>query len=312
MNCAACNAFAGANDKNIGKFSGISPQANLPSFKQALKTYGGVDFAKEDIVYVHLLLYNLQMKTPTQQDAKNWAKHFAIHSENEMVLVGTKEMQGKASYGMIPGFYLIDENFVVVSDSTGHHPKHNLYTQLIPHIKKLVQQKKQHQQAFYKIYPKNTDAPQGTKYPCAFAPLPSHLKGIPPQDRTFVTKFFAHIVKAIHTRLKIHQVFFDAHMDRKAQLQVYNEELQKIITDLQSLSSHQKLDKLPQQIVNALLLQQKAYTALVEKGEFSQQDAKAGSRILLNSWQEVSRYYNQMNSEVKNAVYHHLCALDIY
>lgn len=313
MNCPACNAFAGANDKNIGKFSGISPQANLPSFKEALKTYGGIDFAKEDIVYVHLLLYNLQMKVPTLQDAKNWARHFAIHSENEMVLVGTKEMQGQASYRMIPGFYLIDENFVVVSDSTGHHPKNNLYTQLIPHLKKLLRQQKQHEQAFYEIYPKNTDAPRGTKYPCAFAPLPSHLKGIPQQHRTFVTKFFAHVVQAIHARLRIHQVFYDAHMNRKAQLQIYNDELEEIVADLKKLQTpHQKLGELPQQIIDALLLQQKAYTALVEKGAFSQQDAKAGSRILLNSWQQVSRYYNKMNPEVKNAVYHHLCALDIY
>ncbi|BBM86474.1 hypothetical protein [Candidatus Uabimicrobium amorphum] len=313
MNCPACNAFAGANDKSIGKFSGISPQANLPSFKEALKTYGGIDFSKEDIIYIHLLLYDLKMQAPTQQDAKNWAKHFAIHSKNEMVLVGTKEMQGRASYRMIPGFYLIDENFMVVSDSTGHHPKHNLYTELIPKLKKLLQRQKQSQQAFYEIYPRNTDAPKGTKYPCAFAPLPSHLKGIPPPHRIFVTKFFAHVVEAIHTRLKMHQVFYDTKMNRRAELKTYHTELQKVIAALQKLEApHEKLQKLPGEIVKALLLQQKAYTTLVETGKFAQQDARAGSRILLNSWQQVSRYYSKMNPEVKNAAYHHLCALDVY
>jgi len=40
---------------------------------------------------------------------------------------------------MIPGFFLIDKDFILRSDSTGHRPKHNLYTQLLPELSVLLQ-----------------------------------------------------------------------------------------------------------------------------------------------------------------------------
>ncbi|WP_372365989.1 peroxiredoxin family protein [Candidatus Uabimicrobium sp. HlEnr_7] len=309
MNCPACNAFAGANDQQIGTFANISPQRNLPSFKKLLKTYGGLDFKKADILYVHLLLYDLKMKAPTEESAKAWAKHFNIDPQKEIVLIGTKKMQGRASYKMIPGFQLIDQNFTLVSDSTGHHPKHNLYTELLPKIKKLQNNK----QAFYDIYPRNTDAPQGTKYPCAFSPLPSHLKGVPQQHHTFVAKFFAQIVKAIHARLKIHETLYNRDLSRKKRLKEYQKQLKVIVQNLKRINApDKKLQKIPEDIVSALLFQEKAYISFVETGTFSKAKGKAGSKILLKNWQQISKYYKKMNPDVKNSVYHHLCALDIY
>jgi hypothetical protein len=39
------------------------------------------------------------------------------------------------SYDMIPGYFLIDPEGIVVADSTGHNPKDNLYMDLIPKLR---------------------------------------------------------------------------------------------------------------------------------------------------------------------------------
>ena len=45
---------------------------------------------------------------------------------------------GDATYRMIPGFQLVDRDFVLRSDSTGHRPTHNLYTELLPMVGELL------------------------------------------------------------------------------------------------------------------------------------------------------------------------------
>ena len=92
-------------------------------------------------MFVQLLLYDMQMNAPTKEDAANWARHFRISkANNHFVAVLPYDARGRASFDMIPGFYLIDRDFILQSDSTGHHPKHNLYKYLIPMVPKLVKQ----------------------------------------------------------------------------------------------------------------------------------------------------------------------------
>jgi len=84
------------------------------------------------------------MKAPTSKDAKEWADHFHMkRSQNHIVLAGTKEFIGKASYNLIPGFQLIDKNFVLRADSTGHNPRHDLWRYLLPMMPKLISEASQ-------------------------------------------------------------------------------------------------------------------------------------------------------------------------
>jgi hypothetical protein len=72
--------------------------------------------------------------------AQLWAKHFGIQeSENMLILVGEPYLIGPASFNMIPGFQLIDADFVLRFDSSGHHPKHDLWRELLPAVSSLVQ-----------------------------------------------------------------------------------------------------------------------------------------------------------------------------
>jgi hypothetical protein len=84
----------------------------------------------------------MDMKTPSATDARRWAAHFDFKTEQrEYVFAGNDAFLNpanyKASYTMIPGFFLVDKNFVVRSDATGHRPIDSLYQYLLPMIPKL-------------------------------------------------------------------------------------------------------------------------------------------------------------------------------
>lgn len=141
MNCPGCNAYAGGNKPGVGGYGGTRPQPGIKSFEEYLKQYGRVDLNHPDIAFVQLLLYDLKMGVPTAEDARKWAAHFGMdRKKNHIVLAGVKGLHGKAGYKMIPGFQLIDRNFVLQVDSTGHHPKHNPYQVLMPKVKEFLRQ----------------------------------------------------------------------------------------------------------------------------------------------------------------------------
>ncbi len=134
MSCPACQAFAGADTK--GGFQGVSPQAGLPSIDSLLAKQG-ISPADSRLCRVQLLLYSPNMTAPTLQEAKAWAKHFGFgQAANELVLIGDSSFINNASYQMIPGFQLIDKDFILKCDSTGHNPKNDLYRELLPMLKR--------------------------------------------------------------------------------------------------------------------------------------------------------------------------------
>lgn len=140
MSCPACQAFAGANKPGCRPYAGVTPQRGLKSIDELLKSYGGgVNLSDPRIVLVQLLLYNPSMQAPSVKEASAWARNFGLStSQNRFVLVGKRNMINSHSYNMIPGFQLIDKNFVLRSDSTGHRPKNDLYRHLLPMVKKLL------------------------------------------------------------------------------------------------------------------------------------------------------------------------------
>lgn len=68
-----------------------------------------------------------------------WAKHFQMErQDHKIVLRGDPSMLGQETHEMIPGFHLIDRDFILRSDSCGHHPTDNLYTDLLPLLRRLA------------------------------------------------------------------------------------------------------------------------------------------------------------------------------
>lgn len=136
MSCPACQAFVGGNTK--GGMNGVSPQAGLDNV-EALLSKQGVSAADPRLVRVQLLLYGPTLNAPTLSEAQAWAKHFDFgRRSNEVLLIGDQRYINQFSYDMIPGFQLIDKNFVLRCDACGHNPKSNMYTELMPMVKKLL------------------------------------------------------------------------------------------------------------------------------------------------------------------------------
>lgn len=140
MTCPACNAFAGGRKK--GGVKGMGVQGNTDSFADYFPQYAGVSLHDERIVFVNLLLYNLQMQGPSQADAKLWAQHFGLdRHKNTYVLAGGPELVNNASYNLVPGLQLVDKNFILRSDSSGHHPRDNMWQTLMPMVPALLKEK---------------------------------------------------------------------------------------------------------------------------------------------------------------------------
>ncbi|MGI9455216.1 MAG: hypothetical protein ACR2NU_01560, partial [Aeoliella sp.] len=138
MPCKACQAFSGGHVR--GGFQGIPPQSGLPSIEESARTYGGFELSDERIVKIHLLLYGLDMRAPTAEDARAWAEHFGLErAKNEIVLAGLPWMIGNASYQMIPGLQLIDKDGILRVDSTGRsNQQHDLYRELLPKVREML------------------------------------------------------------------------------------------------------------------------------------------------------------------------------
>ncbi|MCG8649859.1 MAG: peroxiredoxin family protein [Pirellulales bacterium] len=134
--CAGCQAFAGG--KQHGSFGNFQVQPGLDSIHHYAERFAGVKLGR-DAVFVQLLLYGESMSSPTPQEVTRWAEHFQLQrDQGEIVLRGDVSMLGRASFEMIPGFHLIDRNFVLRFDSSGHQPQCDLYRDLLPALGQLV------------------------------------------------------------------------------------------------------------------------------------------------------------------------------
>lgn len=140
LSCEACNAFSGGGI--YGGFDGAKSQANLDSIETYLPQYsGGVEMNNSNLVFVQLLLYNKRMEAPSLEEVKAWADHFHFTTAHrQYVLGGTPALVNSASYAMIPGFQLVDKDFILRADSTGHSPKDDLFQTLLPMLPQLLRE----------------------------------------------------------------------------------------------------------------------------------------------------------------------------
>jgi hypothetical protein len=138
MTCAACQAFSGAH--RYGALGEVTPQHGLPSIEELFPQYtNGLSLKNSRIQFIQILFYDMNMKAPTAQDVKEWTRHFRMQrSDNYLVLAAPHAFQGRATSNMIPGFQLVDQDFILRADATGHSPQHDLYRELLPMVRQLL------------------------------------------------------------------------------------------------------------------------------------------------------------------------------
>jgi len=136
MTCPLSQAYTGAHNNGKAPFKLCFPDNGVTDFAQRMQDYAGIGMKTPGLVFVQLLLYNMQNEAPSVDDAKQWANHFDLRtSNNQYVLVGTPEMVNHKSAMLIPGFQLVDRSYNLRSDSTGILPKRSLYNHFFPTLK---------------------------------------------------------------------------------------------------------------------------------------------------------------------------------
>ncbi len=140
MQSPVSNAYAGGGYK--GGFGGVEPRPGLGSLDDYLEKHaGGLTPDFSDLVVVHLLIYDEDRRAPTIDDAMRWAEHFDLSGRpNVYVAVARRDLRGRDSAAMTPGFQLVDKNAILRADSTGFEPRHDLFGELLPEIPNLLRE----------------------------------------------------------------------------------------------------------------------------------------------------------------------------
>lgn len=142
MGSPLSQAYEGAGEK--GAYGGPEQKVdpNTASFGALLSKFtdGALTLPHQDIVIVSFLIKNEKGDQPTLDDAAKWAAHFGLGKNvNHVVAISKQDFRGWQSDKILPGFQLIDKNFLLRVDSAGPEPKHNLSMTLIPLVPKLLQ-----------------------------------------------------------------------------------------------------------------------------------------------------------------------------
>ena len=137
MACPASQSFNGA--QSWGSYGAVLPQAGVPELEKLLQLYSGTAPTKHsDLRVIEIIFFNMENAPPSASDLKEWNKHFHLHERNILVLGARPNLVDEDARGMVPGFQLIDRNFILRADATGSSPRSDLYKDLFPMIPKLL------------------------------------------------------------------------------------------------------------------------------------------------------------------------------
>lgn len=173
-------------------------------------------------------------------------------------------------------------------------------------------------QGFDDWYPRDIRPPDGTQYPCALTALPRDLPGIPPAERGFVNHAYTLILRATQAKLLLLKAL--AESDGAAGYLDYLRATEKAMRALRSEPVPPGLERFLADVVSALELQKSFFRKAVEarrEGKsldqvFSIPEGRAASSRLQAAFRRMSARYPDWTPEMRDSVYHHLCALDLF
>ncbi len=168
-------------------------------------------------------------------------------------------------------------------------------------------------------YPADITPPAGTQYPCALTPLPRSLPGIPENDRDYLNRTYARILRATQAKLVALQALEEGR-DVSGALARYLEKTTLLADRLRADPAPAGLAPFQEDVVQALGLQQAFFqkAAPLRASGRSMSDAYAipegrqASARLFAAWAKMQARYPSWSAETSNSIYHHLCALDLF
>jgi hypothetical protein len=189
-------------------------------------------------------------------------------------------------------------------------------------------------------YPDDVSPPPGTQYPCALTALPKDLEGIPGQDHRYLNHVYSQVLLATQAKLVIYQELTTLDPDAmRAALVTYCAATDEARTKIEAEPIPDGLASFQDDVVQSISLQQEFFTEATEqltavvpevRGAASDADAdriwqaawksahdqirpgREASTKLRAAWGRMQRRYPRWTPEVKDSIFHHLCALDLF
>jgi hypothetical protein len=168
-------------------------------------------------------------------------------------------------------------------------------------------------------YPADIAFPPGTQYPCALTALPRELPGIPEGDRRFINHVYSMVLRSTRAKLVLQKALRDGG-GLAASLADYRRITGDALAKIRAEAGPAGLEKFRDDVAAAIELQRTAFEQAVKAriggapagAEYRIPESRAASQRLIAAWTRMTRRYPDLPPEMRDSVYHHLCALDLF
>lgn len=169
-------------------------------------------------------------------------------------------------------------------------------------------------------YPSSITAPAGLQYPCALTPLPRTLTGIPGGERQFINHSYSLILKCLQSKLIMLADLYKDNSNHSTAYSRYYSDTVASRTKLLNEKAPSGLETFKRQTIAAIDLQVNFFNKATQmrNNNSSMNDVmqiaegRQASTMLQQAWSEMASRYPAMSADVKDSIYHHLCALDLF
>lgn len=174
-------------------------------------------------------------------------------------------------------------------------------------------------QTYQNWYPRSIIPPAGYQYPCALTALPDDLAGIPAGDKRFINHVYSSLLKALQAKmimlsaLQSSSGFSTAYSKYYSVIEV---ERARIVAEPTPSGLEQFKSQVLSAINNQALFFDKAQKRRQQGVPYEEimqlPEGRIASQLLMAAWAEMSKRYPSWSPQVKDSIYHHLCALDLF
>lgn len=175
-------------------------------------------------------------------------------------------------------------------------------------------------QPFEDWYPADISLPAGVTYPCAVTALPSDLVGIPGKDHRYLNHVYAVIIGLVREKQTLlHAV--SRRGDASQAHAAYVATSDDALTRLQAEPVPSGLVTFHEDVIAAIKLHRTHFERLMVARQNTREgpvdlshitEGRQASQHLGAAWSAMEGRYDEWSPEVKDSIYHHLCALDLY
>lgn len=168
-------------------------------------------------------------------------------------------------------------------------------------------------------YPDDIAPPEGTSYPCALTALPRALPGVGEADRRYVNHVYTLVLRATQSKLRVLRALERREGMAEAQ-QRYDGEMADLTARLDGETVPDGLASFQADVRSAFDLQRAFFAEAARVREagremtdvFAIRSGRQASARLISAWGAMQRRYPAWTAEMRESVYHHLCALDLF